>query len=143
MVTITRPAPRGPGFLDAEVFERQACCRGAGYCAVDGLSEAAEEAVARMASLPRLRSELLPNRGSERDDPPAATRRFLLARSRTTDVFDAAVIVAANEHNAAVLTSDPKDLAKLASAAEPCPHAHCLNAQRSTRPVNNRSVSDV
>jgi predicted nucleic acid-binding protein len=43
---------------------------------------------------------------------------FLLARSRTCDVVDAAVIVAAIEHNAAVLTSDPKDLAKLASAAE-------------------------
>ena len=42
----------------------------------------------------------------------------LLARSRTADVVDAAVIVAAIEHNAAVLTSDPKDLAKLASAAE-------------------------
>ncbi|MGH3512064.1 MAG: PIN domain-containing protein [Pseudonocardiaceae bacterium] len=42
----------------------------------------------------------------------------LLARSRTSDVVDAAVIVAAIEHNAAVLTSDPKDLAKLASAAE-------------------------
>jgi len=43
---------------------------------------------------------------------------LLLARSRTSDVVDAAVIVAAIEHNAAVLTSDPKDLAKLASAAE-------------------------
>ena len=42
----------------------------------------------------------------------------LLARSRTSDVVDAAVIVAAIEHNAVVLTSDPKDLAKLASAAE-------------------------
>ncbi len=42
----------------------------------------------------------------------------LLARSGTCDVVDAAVIVAAVEHNAAVLTSDPKDLAKLASAAE-------------------------
>jgi predicted nucleic acid-binding protein len=42
----------------------------------------------------------------------------LLARSGTCDVVDAAVIVAATEHNAAVLTSDPKDLAKLASAAE-------------------------
>lgn len=42
----------------------------------------------------------------------------LLARSRTSDVVDAAVIVAAIEHNAAVLTSDPKDLAKLASTAE-------------------------
>lgn len=42
----------------------------------------------------------------------------LLTRSRTSDVVDAAVIVAAIEHNAAVLTSDPKDLAKLASAAE-------------------------
>ncbi len=43
---------------------------------------------------------------------------LLLARSRTSDVVDAAVIVAAIEHNAAVLTSDPKDLTKLASAAE-------------------------
>jgi predicted nucleic acid-binding protein len=42
----------------------------------------------------------------------------LLARSHTSDVVDAAVIVAAIEHNAAVLTSDPKDLATLASAAE-------------------------
>ncbi len=42
----------------------------------------------------------------------------LLARSRTSDVVDAAVIVTAIEHNAVVLTSDPKDLAKLASAAE-------------------------
>lgn len=42
----------------------------------------------------------------------------LLARSLTADVVNAAVIVAAIEHNAAVLTSDPKDLAKLASAAE-------------------------
>lgn len=42
----------------------------------------------------------------------------LLARSGTSDVVDAAVIVTAIEHNAAVLTSDPKDLAKLASAAE-------------------------
>ncbi|MGH3822537.1 MAG: PIN domain-containing protein [Pseudonocardiaceae bacterium] len=42
----------------------------------------------------------------------------LLARSRTSDVVDAAVIVAAIQHNAAVLTSDPKDLAGLASAAE-------------------------
>lgn len=42
----------------------------------------------------------------------------LLARSRTSDVVDAAVIVAAIEHNAVVLTSDPKDLAKLASAAD-------------------------
>lgn len=42
----------------------------------------------------------------------------LLARSQTSDVVDAAVIVAAIEHNAAVLTADPKDLAKLASATE-------------------------
>jgi hypothetical protein len=32
----------------------------------------------------------------------------LLARSRTSDVVDAAVIVAAIEHNAAVLTADPR-----------------------------------
>lgn len=41
----------------------------------------------------------------------------LLARSRTADVVDAAVIVAAIEHNAAVLTSDPDHLARLADAA--------------------------
>ena len=49
---------------------------------------------------------------------PLRTSGILLARSGTSDVVDAAVIVAAIEHNAAVLTSDPKDLAKLASAAE-------------------------
>jgi predicted nucleic acid-binding protein len=42
----------------------------------------------------------------------------LLARSRTSDVVDAAVIVAAIEHNTVVLTSDPQDLAKLTSAAD-------------------------
>lgn len=42
----------------------------------------------------------------------------LLSRSRTSDIVDAAVIVAAIEHNAAVLTSDPDDLASLADAAE-------------------------
>jgi predicted nucleic acid-binding protein len=42
----------------------------------------------------------------------------LLVRSRTTDVIDATVIVAAIEHNAAVLTCDPKDLARLASATD-------------------------
>jgi len=42
----------------------------------------------------------------------------LLGRSQTSDVVDAAVIVAAIEHNAAVLTSDPKDLAHIADAAE-------------------------
>ena len=42
----------------------------------------------------------------------------LLARSQTCDVVDAAVIVAAIEYNAAVLTSDPDDLAHLANAAE-------------------------
>lgn len=41
----------------------------------------------------------------------------LLGRSHTSDVVDAAVIVAAIEHNAAVLTSDPEDLARLADAA--------------------------
>lgn len=42
----------------------------------------------------------------------------LLARSRSSDVVDAAVIIAAIEHNAAVLTSDPDDLARLADATE-------------------------
>lgn len=105
MITITRPAPRGPGFLDAEVFERARRAAEAQGIALStwlskaaeeaaGLAEAraalaeyievygppdedamaetrtrldkagvgqyetAEEAVARMASLPRLRSEL-------------------------------------------------------------------------------------
>ena len=38
--------------------------------------------------------------------------------SRTSDAGDTTVVVAAIEHNAAVLTTDPKDLAKLAGAAE-------------------------
>jgi len=42
----------------------------------------------------------------------------LLGRSRTSDVVDAAVIVAAIEYNAAVLTSDPDDLARLADATD-------------------------
>ncbi|MBA2694582.1 MAG: PIN domain-containing protein [Actinobacteria bacterium] len=42
----------------------------------------------------------------------------LLARSQTADVVDAAVIVAAIEHNAAVLTSDPDDLTRLTDAAK-------------------------
>jgi len=41
----------------------------------------------------------------------------LLARSKTADVVDGAVIVAAIEHNAVVLTSDPYDLARLGYAA--------------------------
>ncbi len=41
----------------------------------------------------------------------------LLARSQTADVVDAAVIVAAIEHHAAVLTSDLDDLTRLADAA--------------------------
>lgn len=41
----------------------------------------------------------------------------LLARSQAYDVVDAAVIVVAIEHNAAVLTSDLDDLAHLADAA--------------------------
>lgn len=41
----------------------------------------------------------------------------LLARSKSSDVVDAAVVIAAIEHDAAVLTSDPNDLARLADAA--------------------------
>jgi predicted nucleic acid-binding protein len=40
----------------------------------------------------------------------------LLARSHTSDVVDAAVIVEAVKHNAAVVTSDPRDLAILTAA---------------------------
>lgn len=40
----------------------------------------------------------------------------LLARSRTSDVVDAAVVLAAIEHDAAVITSDPGDLTRLADA---------------------------
>lgn len=42
----------------------------------------------------------------------------LLKAARTGDIVDAAVIVAAIEHNAIVLTSDPDDLKALAEAAE-------------------------
>lgn len=41
----------------------------------------------------------------------------LLAVSGTADVIDATVILTAIEHQAAVLTSDPGDLRKLADAA--------------------------
>ncbi len=50
------------------------------------------------------------------DDVAEAVGR-LLAASGTSDVVDAAVIVAALAHGAAVLTSDPTDLGKLADAA--------------------------
>ena len=40
----------------------------------------------------------------------------LLARSRTADIVDAAVVVDALKHNAAVITSDPGDLEHLAAA---------------------------
>ena len=72
-------------------------------------------------------------RASPRQAPLAALRRVchaepfteetaeevgrLLARSGTTDVIDAAVIVSAIEYRGAVLTSDPGDLSKLADAA--------------------------
>lgn len=41
----------------------------------------------------------------------------LLASSGTSDVVDAAVVIAAISHGCAVLTSDPGDLTKLADAA--------------------------
>ncbi len=50
------------------------------------------------------------------DDRVADAVGRLLAHSGTSDVVDAAVVVAAIEHNAAVLTSDPQDLEKLADA---------------------------
>jgi predicted nucleic acid-binding protein len=40
----------------------------------------------------------------------------ILQASKTSDVVDAAVVAAAIEHGAAVLTSDPGDIAKLADA---------------------------
>ncbi|MFS8101800.1 hypothetical protein LFM09_32200 [Lentzea alba] len=40
----------------------------------------------------------------------------LLAAAGTSDVVDAAVVIAAVSHNCAVLTSDPGDLGKLADA---------------------------
>lgn len=40
----------------------------------------------------------------------------LLAAAGTSDVVDAAVVIAAISHNCAVLTSDPGDLGKLADA---------------------------
>lgn len=41
----------------------------------------------------------------------------LLKASGTTDIVDAAVVVAAIEHGAAVMTSDPDDLERLIEAA--------------------------
>lgn len=72
-------------------------------------------------------------RASARQAPLAALRRTcvavpftedraekagrLLAISATSDVVDAAVLITAIEHDAAVLTSDPQDMHKLADAA--------------------------
>ncbi len=42
----------------------------------------------------------------------------LLAASGSSDVVDAAVVIAAAIYNAAVLTSDPSDIGKLAEAME-------------------------
>jgi predicted nucleic acid-binding protein len=72
-------------------------------------------------------------RASARQAPLAALRRAcvavpftedraekvgrLLAVSGTADVIDAAVLLTAIEHNAAVLTSDPQDMRQLADAA--------------------------
>lgn len=71
-------------------------------------------------------------RGSSRQAPVAMLRRMckplpftddvaeavgrLLALAGTSDVVDAAVVIAAVSHNCAVLTSDPGDLGKLADA---------------------------
>jgi predicted nucleic acid-binding protein len=41
----------------------------------------------------------------------------VLARSRSSDVVDAAVVVIAADRGAAIVTSDPKDIARLATAA--------------------------
>ena len=41
----------------------------------------------------------------------------LLGKSRTSDVVDAAVVAAALRHHAAILTSDPADIERLAAAS--------------------------
>ncbi|WP_434447807.1 PIN domain-containing protein [Lentzea sp. E54] len=72
-------------------------------------------------------------RGTARQAPVAMLRRMcqpvpftedvaeavgrLLALAGTSDVVDAAVVIAAVSNNCAVLTSDPADLGKLADAA--------------------------
>lgn len=50
-------------------------------------------------------------------DEVAEAAGRLLALSGTSDVVDAAVVVAAISHGGSVLTSDPDDLRKLADAA--------------------------
>lgn len=47
------------------------------------------------------------------DEAAARLVSVLLARSRTTDVLDASVVVCAAQHRDIVLTSDPDDLLRL------------------------------
>ncbi|WP_018351786.1 type II toxin-antitoxin system VapC family toxin [Longispora albida] len=67
----------------------------------------------RQHSLTRLQEvcEILPF-----TEDTARKAGVLLGESGTSDVVDAAVVVAAMEHNATVLTSDPGDLRKIAEA---------------------------
>jgi predicted nucleic acid-binding protein len=50
------------------------------------------------------------------DEKDAHRAGALLARSRTSDVVDAAVVALAADRGALVVTSDPKDIATLATA---------------------------
>jgi len=70
--------------------------------------EPRQHALSRM----RLICRLLPFTDETADDVGR-----LLARSHTADIVDAAVVVDALKHNAAVITSDPGDLEQLAAAA--------------------------
>jgi hypothetical protein len=51
------------------------------------------------------------------DGPDATQVGLLLAASRTSDIADAHVVICARRHSEPIVTSDPKDLARLDSEA--------------------------
>jgi predicted nucleic acid-binding protein len=51
------------------------------------------------------------------DDVAARTAGELCAAAKTSDVIDASIVVGASRRGDAILTSDPKDLRRLASLA--------------------------
>lgn len=76
----------------------------------------AMRAPAKQARLSRLIRQ--PTTRLEALDGPDATQvGLLLAASRTSDIADAHVVICARRHGEPIVTSDPKDLARLDSKA--------------------------
>jgi len=62
--------------------------------------------LSRLLRQPTTRLEVL-------DGPDATQVGLLLAASRTSDIADAHVVICARRHGESIVTSDPKDLARL------------------------------